>query len=222
MSPRDLVYVGHMLDMARKVVSQDGRHLTRRLRRRREPQGSRSRESSAMHIRKSRGPTSSECATHWVRIEDVGDTERLRSTVRALRSKRVGADGRGKAERERFHSGEEELELAFRNLDVPGGTVVEVVVATFLAGSITVEHGRGKLLLRSRDGVTVPVVKGRRDRDSSRRDTVSARHVQRRLRTVDDTLAHSCIRTRTIAGGRRRGSNKRSVLSKRWCYKRRH
>lgn len=64
----------------------------------------------------------------------------------------------GKVERELFGNEEEELSLRFRHLDLPDGTVVEAVVGARVIGSITVTGGRGKLLLRKKDGCDVPVV----------------------------------------------------------------
>ncbi len=64
----------------------------------------------------------------------------------------------GKVERELFGNEEEELSLRFRHLDLPDGTVVEAALGERIIGSITINGGRGKLLLRKKDGCVVPVV----------------------------------------------------------------
>lgn len=64
----------------------------------------------------------------------------------------------GKVERELFGNGDEELNLRFRHLDLPDGAVVEVVLGTRMLGSISITGGRGKLVLRKKDGCDVPTV----------------------------------------------------------------
>lgn len=64
----------------------------------------------------------------------------------------------GKVEREQFGNGDEELSLRFRHLDLPDGTVVEAVVGKRIIGSVSITGGRGKLLLRKKDGCDVPAV----------------------------------------------------------------
>jgi len=70
----------------------------------------------------------------------------------------VGAAATGKAERERFGGGDEELEVRVRSLDVPDGTVLSVHLRDGLLGSFEVRRGRGSFKLDSRAGDIVPTV----------------------------------------------------------------
>ena len=94
----------------------------------------------------------------WIRriVED------FECRLRVLEPERVGAAATGKAERERFGGGDEELEVRVRSLDVPDGTVLSVHLRDGLLGSFEVRRGRGSFKLDSRAAETVPIGVGDR------------------------------------------------------------
>lgn len=73
---------------------------------------------------------------------------------------RAGARLKGKAEWEKFASGDEEFEVRVRNVDLPDGTSLDVLLSGGLIGRIELEGNYGELLLESRNGVGVPRVHG--------------------------------------------------------------
>lgn len=66
--------------------------------------------------------------------------------------------GRGKAERERFQAGGEELELRLYEIALPDGTELEVFLKDVSIGHTTVDHGRAALMLDNKSGAAVPKV----------------------------------------------------------------
>jgi hypothetical protein len=67
--------------------------------------------------------------------------------------------GRGKAERERFQAGAEELELRLYELALPDGTKLEAFLKDESIGHTTVRGGRAVLLLGNESGALVPKVR---------------------------------------------------------------
>jgi hypothetical protein len=77
--------------------------------------------------------------------------------------------GRGKAERERFQAGGEELELRLYELALPDGAKLEVFLRDGSIGHATVDGGRAALLLDNKSGAPVPRVEAG--------DVIEVRHV---------------------------------------------
>jgi hypothetical protein len=57
-----------------------------------------------------------------------------------------------------FHSSRIELEVRVRQVNLPGGTMLNVVVNNATAGQMFISGGEGRLRLRSDDGQNVPVI----------------------------------------------------------------
>ena len=65
---------------------------------------------------------------------------------------------KGKAEWEKFANGDEEFEVRVRNVDLPDGTTLDVLLSGGLIGRIELDGNYGELILESRKGVGVPRV----------------------------------------------------------------
>ena len=85
--------------------------------------------------------------------------EELQAKLTAVRPKGVHARPRGKIERRRYRDGVERLKAMFRNLRLPDGCSVEVLVDGELLARIPVMHGHGRLEISSQCGQVVPFVK---------------------------------------------------------------
>ena len=69
-----------------------------------------------------------------------------------------GPGATGKAERERFANGDEEMEVRVRKLDLPDGIQLDVLLNGGNVGGIEVQKGRGEIILDSRKRAGVPKV----------------------------------------------------------------
>ena len=85
--------------------------------------------------------------------------EEIQARLTAVRPKGVHSRPRGKIERQRFRDGAERLRAKFRNLRLPDGCSVEILVDGQLLARIPVMHGHSRVEISTECGQVVPSVK---------------------------------------------------------------
>ena len=85
--------------------------------------------------------------------------EEFQAKLTAVRPKGIHARPRGKIERKRYRGGAERLMAMFRNLRLPDGCSVEVLVDGELLVRMPVMNGHGRVEISSECGQVVPSVK---------------------------------------------------------------
>lgn len=65
----------------------------------------------------------------------------------------------GELERTSYEDGEERLKISFRGVEAPDGASVAVVIDGAPVVDVSVERGRGRRILSSKEGAEVPEVK---------------------------------------------------------------